>query len=182
MFKILRLLLPLFIIVFVLPMVVPGPSGKPVMTPKDWLPDQSTLNNASHFFKTAVNKVAAVFGQEAILEAGVAGSSTDAWGSQKNFYKWQDEQGQWHFSDNSGHAAGHNVSQQKLPQVSNRLPPVEIPAVDDKKPASKAAGDEPPAWQFSPTSIPLDEIPKLIEDTKKIRAQLEQRNKEIEKI
>lgn len=170
MFKLLRLFLPLLILVFVLPMIVPGPNGKPVMSPKDWLPDQSTLNKVSHFLTEIANKVASSVSQNDYVERQLNGSSNQ-------FYQWQDENGQWHFSDDPAQAQGYQVSQKPMPEVANRIAPPVVDNVDNSEPVTSK---DKQSFQFSPTSIPIQDIPKLIEDTKKVRAQLEQRNNDLD--
>lgn len=167
MFKLLRLFLPLLILVFVLPMIMPGPNGKPVMSPKDWLPDASTVDKITGFFTGSVNKAANLAGQEDLLK-----------NTKKQLYKWQDEKGRWHFSDDPMQAALH-ATEEKMPEVFNTMAP---PPMPEKGSAGASTSNDSGGFKFSPTSIPVQDIPKLIEDTKKVRAQLEERNKDLEKL
>ena len=181
MFKLLRLFLPILIIVFVLPMVLPGSNGKPVMSPKDWLPDQSTLSKLSHFFSTVVNEAATLVGRDGAVEQSNSVFSRDQQlnGNSSKFYKWQDKNGQWHFSDDPKQAQGYQTSQQTMPEVMNRMPAL---VKEDAGSSEPAVSSDQQGFQFSPTSIPINDIPKLIEDTKKVRAQLEQHNRELEQM
>ena len=188
MFKLLRLFLPLLLIVFVLPMLVPGPNGKPVMSPNDWLPNKTTLNKVSYFFSDSKNKILRMVDQitvnknlddEAGSDAAGQPNQQQWFGSSNKLYKWQDAAGQWHFSDDPKQAGGRDVSQQLMPVLINQMPPM---TQQDPESAQPVEANTSSGFPFSPTSIPVGDIPKLIEDTKKIRAQLEQRNKTIEEM
>ena len=84
----------------VLPLFINGPSGKPIMSLSDWKPD---LQNAS----PEINGISA---------EPIKPKSGDA------VYKWQDEQGRWHFSSEQP-ADVDRVEREHLPELENVIPP-----------------------------------------------------------
>lgn len=162
MFKLIRLFLPLLIIVFVLPMIMPGTDGKPVMSLSDWLPDTSAIRG---LFSDSVNKAARLVGQDDVVIF-----------KKPQLYKWQDEKGRWHFTDKASEASGHAI-EEAIPKPVNRMPPPPSVEGDEAGPAASTEG-----FSFSPTSIPLSDIPKLIDDAKKLRDIARDRHEKLEGI
>ena len=70
-----KLLIGLLIIACILPLFIKGPVGKPIMTLDDWKPEvPESLSGLADDARQEVKEPATV-------------------------YKWQDEKGQWHFSN-----------------------------------------------------------------------------------
>jgi hypothetical protein len=121
-----RLILVLVLLALVLPMVVPGPNGAPVMRPSDWLdPGSWRLPNMDgvRIPRMELPHRAAAPGQiEALVPAGepLPGMGPPDAGQ---YYRWQDEQGVWHFSDEAPAHSGE-IAPQALPAISNRMQPV----------------------------------------------------------
>lgn len=159
-FKLLRLVLPLLVLVFVLPMIMPGPDGKPVMNWRDWLPDKSTIAPVADVLEDT---------------NGAGQPATQA------FYRWQDEQGRWHFSDSPppdtvlADQANAGLAEQ-LPVVTNRMDALPQAEPEQAATTSTDSGGLP----FSPTTVPLQDIPKLIEDAKKVQQLVDKRYQEID--
>lgn len=150
--KLLRLFLPLFIIVFALPMIIPGPDGEPVMSLDDWLPSADPI-------KKSVEQLTPQ--------------------STKTMYKWQDENGQWHFSDKAGDVP-EQVIEQNVPEVVNSMEALSSSEKNSEKTSVELK--VPDGFQFSPTTVPLQDIPELIDEAKKARAMLEDRQKQLEEL
>jgi len=150
--KLLRLFLPILVLIFVLPMIVPGPDGEPVMGLDDWLPSTAPI-------KASVEKLRPK--EPTVL------------------FKWQDENGQWHFSDKPVDSAKQLIKTE-VPDLVNTMEPLESGS-NDKESVSVGL-KVPEGFQFSPTTVPLQDIPELIDEAKKARAMLEQRGKELEDI
>lgn len=108
------LLVILCMMVFVVPLMIKGPTGKPMMTLSDWLPDVSE----------AVDQVKS-------LERGLAIEQQPARLSANSgkMYKWQDEKGAWHFSEEKPLDTS-NVVIEKLSDVENVM---EAPIADKSK-------------------------------------------------
>ena len=85
MWKIIRLFLPLLIIGFIAPMIIPGKDGQPIMSMNDWLPDKNTVNNIVSTIKKAVNKTADI-------TADITGEEFTFEAAKKQLYKWKEKQ------------------------------------------------------------------------------------------
>jgi hypothetical protein len=131
-----RLILVLALLALVLPMVVPGPNGAPVMRPSDWLdpsgwrlPNMDSLKiprlglpgmelppmDMSGMERSADQAEVLVPAGEPLPDH----SSEDV----GQYYRWQDQQGVWHFSDQAPAHSGE-LAPQALPEISNRLQPL----------------------------------------------------------
>lgn len=75
-FTVKLLLLALVVVALILPMFIKGPDGRPIMVVGDWLPD--FVGDSTKMSRVVSDQL----GQD---------SAT--------MYKWQDETGHWHFSD-----------------------------------------------------------------------------------
>ena len=168
--KLMKLFLPIAVIGFIMPMVIPGPDGKPIMRFADWLPDETSLEPVM----SAVDKVTPGNGTGGI---GIAPKAT--------LYKWQDEKGQWHFSDSpapNGKAADtKTVEQTAMPELVNTIaPPPDAKAKQDEVQQQKT--ETKGGFSFSPTTIPVQDIPKLIEDAKNLQKLADERNQALQDI
>lgn len=124
--------LVLFIVLALgLPMLLKGPDGRPLMTPDDWLPDLSGLagqaDAASSSLQSLVTTAVAdkpvppqaePAGAAAVPTAALNPVRVAGGGAGKKLYKWQDEAGRWHFSNEQPRHAGQ-VSVEDLPDVEN---------------------------------------------------------------
>lgn len=100
-FKTKWLLAVVVIIGIIMPMVIKGPDGEPVMDLSDWLP--GAVNDS-------VQSVSEQFEGE---ERPVVLSSRSG-----KMYKWQDEKGVWHFSAEKP-VDDQNADIEQLPEVQN---------------------------------------------------------------
>ncbi|GLQ33566.1 DUF4124 domain-containing protein [Litoribrevibacter albus] len=185
----------------VAPMFLKGPDGKPIMDVTDFAPSASSES------------------------AYVSASETSS--KLTTVYKWKDENGQWHFSDNQAQGSNHetlkynpnaNVIQSlqmpEEPEYAEAMPggrplyAANVLTTSSKKKEEDLdlEGLEPEAVKrikralassnngkgnananntdgvsgISLTTIPLSEIPKLIEDAKNVQALLDKRNEQLE--
>jgi len=95
--------------------------------------------------------------------------------TRQTFYKWQDDQGQWHFADEV--PAGVNAVAVEVDTAANVLQSVTLPAeVAAEKPQPEA-----PAEVSAPSVLPMTvdpaAIPKLIDDAKNIQTLLDERSR-----
>lgn len=98
----------LLLAVLALPMLLPGPGGEPVMKPSDWLPGERSLSESWHSIKGLLYKSGDISERELGLRVGL---------ERPGYYRWQDEQGRWHFS--SEPPAEQVVERQALPEPAN---------------------------------------------------------------
>jgi hypothetical protein len=166
--KMIKLFLPLFMLVVVVPMIMPGPNGKPVMTYKDWLPNSASIERVRtsllswwRHFTTSVEQ----------------NTGLDVAAEPEQFFKWQDANGTWHFT-NRADMASKDAQKQALPTATNTMaPPVFVERDHESAP--------PPAPSIPvplPTTIPADKIPQLIDDVKKLQKTSQERATQIDDI
>ncbi|MFT4775927.1 MAG: hypothetical protein ACI9B7_000292 [Oleispira sp.] len=114
--------------------------------------------------------------------------STNSTGSKNNessnmtrqsFYKWQDDDGTWHYSDQP--QAGKNIetvtvnTNTNLIQGLRREKNKEL-AVIEKKSESKTEGSTMPL----PMTVPIEKISKILQDANNIQQLMDDRNQQIE--
>jgi hypothetical protein len=120
----------LFIVVLaavVLPTMIKGPSGKPIMNFSDWLPSDTDLAGAVTKVKTmgesisrrARQTIDSVTGEGVDNSPATAGQVDDVAPLGSNqMYKWKDKHGIWQFS-NQKPVDGSTVQVVSLPNVKN---------------------------------------------------------------
>ncbi|MCX2979510.1 DUF4124 domain-containing protein [Halieaceae bacterium IMCC14734] len=119
-----RLMLVLVMLLLVLPMVVPGPDGTPVMQPSDWLDPKGWRLPTLESLGLAGLEIPdiEIFRDEpdGVVSAGQTLPGLEA--DSDPYYRWQDQQGVWHFSDQAP-ADDDQVAPRALPVISNRIQP-----------------------------------------------------------
>jgi hypothetical protein len=114
--------------------------------------------------------------------------STSSTGSQNNessinttqsFYKWQDDDGTWHYSDQP--QAGKNIETVTVNTNANLIQGLRIEkkkeqVIVEKKPEVKA---ESSAIGL-PMTVPLEKVSKMLEDANNMQQLMDNRNKQIE--
>lgn len=114
--------------------------------------------------------------------------STSSTGSQNNepsinttqsFYKWQDDEGTWHYSDQP--QAGKNIETVTVNTNANLIQGLRIEkkkeqVIVEKKPEVKA---ESSAIGL-PMTVPLEKVSKMLEDANNMQQLMDNRNKQIE--
>lgn len=160
--KLIRLFLPLLVIGFVVPQLMPGPDGLPVMSWRDWVPEQRQVEQGLDSVQSQLENLDSLTPTLELLEP-------------KQIYKWQDASGQWHFSDQPQEQFS-GVQSQPAPELRNIIPGVSV-----TPPAAEATGG-PAAGNtfFSPTTVPLEQIPQLMEDARNIQKISEDRARQLE--
>jgi hypothetical protein len=166
--KMIKLLLPLIMLVFVVPMIMPGPNGKPVMSFKDWLPNSASVERVRTSLLSWWHRISNVVEQNTGLDVAPEPAQ---------FFKWQDANGTWHFT-NRADMASKDAQRQALPTATNTMAPppvVERERDHDSEPSPKASMPVP-----LPTTIPVDKIPQLIDDAKKLQKISQERATQID--
>jgi hypothetical protein len=118
----------LLVIALFLPMWLKGPDGKPIMTIGDWVKLPTEVNAIVDGAGDLVEKLGAPVRET--FEAGPEAADSPS----GEYYRWQDEEGQWHFSDQPPAGAEPTLVADKLPEVRNSMGPIELPVVDDPAP------------------------------------------------
>jgi len=95
-------------------------------------------------------------------------------------YRWQDDEGMWHFSDEPP------VKQVALDPVKLQPDRNLIQGLRNKEPAQEASAepeqDQPGMDLPLPTTIPIKDIPKLLDDARKVQDLMNERQKQLEKV
>jgi len=143
-------------IVLALPMIIPGPDGKPIMSFEDWLPSDliSGLGRAA-----------------AKLENAVEGD-----GNTETVYGWVDEHGVQHYSGAPSAAA--KAEPLRLPENENIIPPPASSSLVEAARASRSGGSDDVSLKelealvdgdYSKAPELLKNLPELLEQAKQAR-------------
>jgi hypothetical protein len=165
--KMIKLLLPLFMLVFVVPMIMPGPNGKPVMSIKDWLPKSASVERARANLQSLWRRITTSVEQNTGLDVAP---------EPEQLFKWKDANGSWHFTNRAG-MASKDAQKQALPTVTNTMVPPVMDSEDDHESSTSTSPSVPLPL---PTTIPVDKIPQLIDDAKKLQKLSQDRAQKIE--
>ena len=153
-----------------LPMIMPGPDGKPMMSWQDWLPDSAKFNQLASKTKRMLSSANDLMEDNTGIDMGAG---------RGKLYKWQDQHGNWHFSDKaSDKIAAANQMVESLPQVRNTMQAP--PKIDFGGKKSQQTSNVPNIPL--PTTIPVANIPKLIDDAKNIQQLADKRAKQFENL
>lgn len=182
--KILKLFVPLLLLGFVVPMIMPGADGKPVMSYQDWLPDENSIDSLQRKAKQGAQALSSALesGTEAVgaQSPALLGTLDTLKGStlsSHKVYKWKDEFGQWHFTDDPAVAQqrGANSSEveQQILSYSENSIPAPPPAQSSDVPAAS------PAEPFEPS---LKNIPRVMDEAHRVKDLMEQRYRDAENL
>jgi len=128
------LLLLLVVLGLGLPMFLKGPDGRPIMTISDWLPETESLRRSVRKLQSTT---ASLIPDAAVVTGSATGLSRTTLGNGE-MYKWQDEHGGWHFSNQKPQIESQ-LSVEQLPEVKNLISaPVVKPATSSKMSPSSA--------------------------------------------
>ena len=99
--------------------------------------------------------------------------------AQQSFYKWQDDDGTWHYSDQP--QAGKNIETVTVNTNANLIqglrPEKKVEkAVEIKKPEPKAAA---PTLGL-PMTVPLEKVTKMLDDANNMQEIMDNRTKQID--
>ncbi len=166
------MLITLIVMTVVMPMIIPGQDGKPMMTIDDWIPDVTGMKN------TVVDKFKEVLYTANEAVEGNTGVSVGI--ERPKLYKWQDENGTWHFSDRADSALTNQTSQM-IPKIKNTMgAPPKIDFGDSDNAGSGRSVREPSIPL--PLSVGPDKISKLIDDVKNVQKMADDRATKINQI
>ncbi|MFC3152493.1 DUF4124 domain-containing protein [Litoribrevibacter euphylliae] len=146
-----KLLILALIGVFVAPMVMKGPDGQPLISWKDFFSSPAPDDPSPSVSPNA--------------PASPSGLTT--------VYKWKDKDGQWHFSDKpqdhvQNETLKYNPNANIIQSLAKKEEEPEVVVEPVKEPKTST---EP-----SLTTVPLTEVPELMDQAKQYQQMVDQRN------
>lgn len=135
------------------------------------------INNAGKPAPAWLETTMAVFRQ--LKDVVVDGTQSFTAKPNPKIYSWRDEKGQMHFSEDAPPAHIKNAELSDAPVLVNVLAPVEVES------ASGAAKSSDTDFKMPiplPTTIPVTDIPKLIDDAKNVQKLADERAAALEDI
>ena len=162
-----KLMLVVLVLVVASPFILPGKNGQPLFSFSDIkMPDFSS------FFGSQKSKVV-VIPENSTIEKEITDKKNVT-----TVHKWMDEYGVWQFSDQNN--SGGNSELLKINSNINVVKSMEVAKPEDETAESNAASDTESSMADIPlpTTIPMKDIPKLINDTKELKKTLDQRYKD----
>lgn len=157
-FRVTMLLIVLIIMTVVLPMTIPGPDGKPVMTAEDWIPDVNGITNG------VGEKIREML--YSASDAVESNTGVNVGMERPQMYKWQDENGNWHYSDRADMTA-KNQTTEAMPKIKNSMgapPDIDFGERGTARSGAGGGGSIP-----LPLSVRPDRIPELINNAKNVQ-------------
>lgn len=171
-----------------LPLFMVKPDGKPMMTVSDWMPSKTTVNKVVSQFDSIVSSVTGdgAFvqdrtGQENIEQADVIPQFGTP-GSGK-VYSWKDANGVAHFSEQPPPADIQTAKVRTIPTSVNVMKSVKVPRGDESGSKFSDGAQRGQGFKLAfPSTVPLSQIPKLIEDAKGLQAIADKRGEALGKL
>ena len=137
----------------VAPMLIKGPDGRPLMSWQD-------------FFSSSDSGSASVSSSSPLSSPGVT-----------TVYKWKDAEGQWHFSDKVIEGENHEtLKYNPNANIIQSLAKKEEESEIEVQPVAALKESSGPSL----TTVPLTEVPELMDQAKQYQSLIDQRNKSLE--
>lgn len=153
-----------------LPMIMVKPNGERMMSWKDWLPDSKALDNAA-------DKLREVASSNPDL------SDTPSLKGSSKMYSWKDERGVMHFSEQPPPESIQNAKVRDLPKDVNLMVAVKPRERGSQTGSGAANGGQGNGFKLAfPTTVPVKDIPKLVDDAKKLQALADQRTASLKEL
>ena len=154
-----KIMIVLVILACIGPFFLKGPDGKPLMTLDDWKPE---------FPEVLID----------LLPKSAKGSLEDeaAVNEPTKVYRWQDEDGIWHFSTDADDADRGEVME--LDGNINTIPAFVAPVKQESAPSTTASVSAMPSL----TTIPIGQAQDLIKQAKNLQMTVDSRKAELDKV
>jgi hypothetical protein len=141
------------------PMLIKGPDGKPIMSWKDWLPDTQAI-------KKSVEK--------SIPELPVSNSTPQP--TQK-VYRWKDEHGVWHYSNQQQDAHKPEAQEIQLQSTNQFSMEEATPDIISEDELNRSSSTNTPTIQPPTGNISIEDVSKVIENAKNVQNIVNERDK-----
>lgn len=158
-----KLILLALVAMLALPMFMVKPNGERMMSWKDWLPDSKVLGNAADKLRT-------------VAASNPDLSDTPSLKGSSKMYSWKDERGVMHFSEQPPPESIQNAKVRDLPKDVNLMAAVKPRERDGESGSAASNGGQGKGFNLAfPTTVPVKDIPKLVDDAKQLQALADQR-------
>lgn len=147
-----KLLIAALIIACIAPLFIKGPDGEPLMSLQDWMP----------------GPVDELIPQD-VQEMGVPHEPTTV-------YKWQDENGQWHFSS----APPADVTDAETMELDGDINIMQAPPVERTQQA--AASSHEVALPSGPMTVSPDQVKDMMETVTNLQETVDQRKADVDAV
>ena len=175
-----KIMLLALMLVVVSPFILPGSNGKPILSwDKLNLPDFASL-----FGRANTAKVSKTLDElKSTADEALPGEPDD---NNTAVHKWIDKHGVWHFSDKQNPDGTDEVVRINLNRNVVQPTPVVKDIPDENENASGATGKGGESNDGTnipfPTTVPMKDIPKLINDTKALKESMDKRYQEQQEV
>ena len=100
--------------------------------------------------------------------------------SSQSFYKWQAEDGTWHYSDQP--QAGQNIETVTVNTNTNLIQGLRMEKEEEKEPEeAKAEVKEETSSIPLPMTVPFEKVSQMLDDANNLQQVMDDRNKKVEK-
>ncbi len=153
------------------PFYLPGPTGKPLLQAQDFIPELPGMNTLSFMANQKFNALKQSFGA-LISTVQQQGSST---GAGISVYRWQDEEGNWHFSDAAPETPSLSVSSVKVD--ARNFFPLSLPdsSLEESSPEPSSAAAAGTPMSSNPLEY-LKQYPDMLKKAEAARDLMNARN------
>ncbi|MEM1145456.1 MAG: DUF4124 domain-containing protein [Pseudomonadota bacterium] len=156
-----KLLIAILLVACVAPMIIKGPDGEPIMTLDDWKPDvPATVDE--------LKQQVMATGKEVMPEKAASVYGT--------VYRWQDENGAWHFSDQAP-----PDSNAELIEISdaNLVDALEVP---QKQAPSSVESNTSPLSRMPGMTVSPKQLKETMENLEQLQGKIDERQKVIDAV
>jgi sporulation protein YlmC with PRC-barrel domain len=116
---------------------------------------------------------------EAPWQSSDSSNSAPSINSNQSFYKWQDEDGTWHYSDQP--QVGKNIETVTVNINTNLIQGLRIEKKEEKVIEKEVKKPEPESPSIPlPMTVPMEKVSKMLEDASNMQQVMDNRNKQIE--
>jgi hypothetical protein len=106
-------------------------------------------------------------------------SGTSSINSSQSFYKWQDENGTWHYSDQP--QAGQNIETVTVNTNTNLIQGLRMEKEEEKEPEEKKEEAKKETSSIPlPMTVPFEKVSEMLDDANNLQQVMDNRNKNIE--
>jgi hypothetical protein len=150
----------LLVLALVLPLFLKGPAGRPIMVVDDWLQMPGRVGEFLGKGRSVLEAAAPADGPG--LDLGRSAESALSPEPEGKYYRWQDERGRWHFSDQPP-PEGISAQHTPLPQVRNSVT-ASLPLASDTTGTAPSMDSNIARAVTLPEGVSPEDMEKMLEE------------------